>query len=200
MTYKHIIETGSDIPIPESYTDCYRLIQSDYYRHYGKVDCLLKMFKAMVTNMGFRYSFWMRLCAHRGALYPFTRLMQIRTSNKSGIIFSSTQLIGWGFYIGHGVGTISNETVIIGNNCNVGQFTTFGTNHNSGAIIGDNVYIGPSVCLVERVIIGSYSVVGAGAVVTKDVKENTTVAGVPAAKISDNNSSCYIQNPWNENS
>lgn len=51
-------------------------------------------------------------------------------------------------------------------------------------MIGDNVYIGPSVCIVENVSIGNNATTGAGTVVVKDVPANMTVAGVPAEVIS----------------
>lgn len=196
MNKKYIPETGSLIPVVESYNDCFQLIKSDYYRHYGRVDSIWRMFRAMYVNVGFRYTFWMRLCSYRGWLYPLTRYKQIRVSKMSGIIIPSTQLIGWGFYLGHGVATITNESAIIGNNCNLSHLTTIGTNKNDGAIIGDEVYIGPNVCVVEHVIIGHGSVVGAGAVVVKDVPTNITVGGVPARQISNNGSSSFIQNKW----
>lgn len=46
--------------------------------------------------------------------------------------------------------------------------------------IGDNVWIGGSAILLPGVKIGDKSVVGAGAVVTKDVPANVVVAGNPA--------------------
>lgn len=47
-------------------------------------------------------------------------------------------------------------------------------------IIEDNVWIGCRAIVLPGVRIGSYSVVGAGSVVTKDVPPNTLVAGNPA--------------------
>lgn len=46
--------------------------------------------------------------------------------------------------------------------------------------IGDDVWIGAGAIILAGVKIGSHSVIAAGAVVTKDVEENTIVGGVPA--------------------
>ncbi|WP_449602543.1 sugar O-acetyltransferase [Paenibacillus sp. Marseille-Q9583] len=53
----------------------------------------------------------------------------------------------------------------------------------SPVIIGDNVWIGSNATILPGVTIGDNSVVAAGAVVTKDVPENTVVAGVPAKEL-----------------
>ncbi len=49
--------------------------------------------------------------------------------------------------------------------------------------IKDNCFIGMNAIIMPGVTIGPNSVVGAGAVVTKDVPPNTVVAGVPARVI-----------------
>lgn len=50
-------------------------------------------------------------------------------------------------------------------------------------VIRDNCFIGVNSILMPNITIGPNSVVGAGAVVTKDVPPNTIVAGVPARVI-----------------
>ena len=49
--------------------------------------------------------------------------------------------------------------------------------------IGDRVFIGYGAVIMPGLTVGSDSVIGAGAVVTKDVPPNTVVAGVPARVI-----------------
>lgn len=44
----------------------------------------------------------------------------------------------------------------------------------------DNVYIAANATVIGPVIIGNNSIIGAGAVVTKDVPENTVFVGNPA--------------------
>jgi len=50
--------------------------------------------------------------------------------------------------------------------------------------IGNDVWIGGNVTIIGGVHIGNNVVVAAGAVVTKDVPDNTIVGGVPAKTIS----------------
>jgi maltose O-acetyltransferase len=49
--------------------------------------------------------------------------------------------------------------------------------------VEDNVWIGANATILPGVTIGKNSIVGAGAVVTKDVPENTIVGGNPAKVI-----------------
>ena len=50
-------------------------------------------------------------------------------------------------------------------------------------VIGDNCFIGANAVIMPGVSVGTNSVVGAGAVVTRSVLANSVVAGVPARRI-----------------
>lgn len=89
--------------------------------------------------------------------------------------------------------------VCIGNNVNLAQgITVTALNHNfedtsmrideqgistKPVIISDDVWIGANAVILPGVTIGRHSVVAAGAVVTKDVPDNSLVAGIPAKVI-----------------
>jgi acetyltransferase-like isoleucine patch superfamily enzyme len=49
--------------------------------------------------------------------------------------------------------------------------------------VGHNVWMGYGACVLRGVEIGENSIVGTGAVVTKDVPQNAVVGGVPARLI-----------------
>lgn len=120
-----------------------------------------------------------------------------RYKKHYGLLISPKTIIGYGFYIQHCFGTVINPNAVIGNNVNIGQFTTIGSNiDGKAAIIGDGVYIGPGVSIVDDVEIGCGACIGAGAVVVKNVKPMTVVGGVPAKALSTEPHPEYIKHPW----
>lgn len=90
--------------------------------------------------------------------------------------------IGFGMFIPHG-NVVINSTAVIGDNFTICQFSTIGSVNGKAAKIGNNVYVGPGVSIVEDIEIKDNIVIGAGAVVVKDIKSNSIVCGVPARKI-----------------
>lgn len=80
---------------------------------------------------------------------------------------------------------IASEVMIYNaeHNVNDPDFTAI----NAPVTIGDYVFIGPRSIILPGVKIGNGAVVGAGAVVTKDVEEFKIVGGVPAKEIGERN-------------
>ena len=199
MKYEYIQLYNRQLKIPkaESYKDCIELIRSDYYRFSQVRASLLKMWIVSLYSSGFAYNFWLRLSSYKGWMFPFCRLMLFLVSEHTHIHISYKCRIGYGLYLGHGIDMIVNPLAIIGNNCNLSQFLSIGSNTGHSCIIGDNVYVGPNVCIVEDVRIGSNSTIGAGAVVIKDIPDNATAVGVPAKVISYSNPGQYIYSRYN---
>jgi len=197
MKYLFIKETGSYIPEPENYKDVLELIKSDYFRMVGRKDSLIKMFLYTFYEPSFKFMFWHRISAfkRKNPLWFISKLLHRRYMFKYGIMIASSTKIGYGLFLGHPNGIIINHTAIIGNNVNLSHFTTIGSNLKGAAIIGDNVYIGPSCSLIERVVIAKNALIGAGSIVTKDVEENSTTVGNPARKIGERKYD-FINNKW----
>ena len=49
--------------------------------------------------------------------------------------------------------------------------------------VGEGAFVGTGATVLEKICIGAWSVVGAGAVITRDVPPNSTVVGVPGRVI-----------------
>lgn len=177
--------------------EIFNLIKSDFIR-YGQKPTMGNILLSVLRgkNHCFSYSFWLRLSNSKSIFRYAARFMYKRLSVKHGLQIHYITKIGHGLFIGHGIGIVVHKTTIIGNNCNLSQFTTIGANDGKAAVIGDNVYIGPSVCLIENVHIGNNVTIGAGAVVTKNIPPNATVAGVPAKILSYENPGRYIRNRY----
>lgn len=171
------------VPIPENYHDCICLLKSDYYRVYGRTGTIREIYALALKEPSFMFLFWHRLSQVKGWLWLYAKWRHRRLMFKYGLMIASSTKIGYGFFIGHPQGVVINHTAVIGNNVNISQFLTIGSNETRAAVIGDNVYVGPHVCLVENVHIGSNATIGAGSVVTKDVKADAVVAGNPAREI-----------------
>lgn len=179
--------------------DIYKYILSDYTRYYGfkkRWNGEIILTALVAKNHCFTYSFWLRLASFRNPFYYLARYKHWHLSRKYGIQIPAGTKIGYGFYMGHGIGIVINCGTIIGNNVNISQFLSIGTTKKTPAIISDNVYIGPHVCIVEDVNIGNNTTIGAGAVVVNDVPDNATVVGCPAHVINYNTSKQFIQNKW----
>jgi serine O-acetyltransferase len=95
-------------------------------------------------------------------------------------LFIKAGSIGEGFFIQHGYATGIGARSI-GKNCWVNQHVVVGySDAGKSPILGDNVHIAAGAKVLGDITIGDNSIVGANAVVVKNVPPNCTVVGVPA--------------------
>ena len=185
-----------EIPFPESYSDCFELIRSDHYRKTGIKLSKSSLVKINLCHFSESSLFWLRLCQYRGRLFRLLSFIYNKVSKRVCVNIPPMTRIGYGFDIGHGMSIVINGGTVVGNNVNISHFVSIGTNHDTPAVIGDNVYIGPNTCIVEDVCICNNVTVGAGSVVVKDVPKNSTVVGCPGRVINIKNPARYIKNPY----
>lgn len=117
--------------------------------------------------------------------------LHISLSTSRGAVLE----IGADSYLNQGVTIHAARHVRIGRRCLIGeQVVIHDTDFHPVAPgkptritpvnIGNNVWIGHRAIILPGVTIGDHAVVGAGAVVTRDVASRTVVAGVPARTVS----------------
>jgi bifunctional UDP-N-acetylglucosamine pyrophosphorylase/glucosamine-1-phosphate N-acetyltransferase len=92
-------------------------------------------------------------------------------------------ILGPGTKMGH-FSYIGNATIGAEVNIGAGTITcNYDGVHKNPTEIGEGTFIGSDTMLVAPVRIGAHAKTGAGAVVTKDVEDDTLVVGVPARPI-----------------
>ena len=93
--------------------------------------------------------------------------------------------IGKGSWFAHGgIGMVLHPDCQIGERVLIGQGVTLGGSFGSGAPkVENDVWIGPGARILGAVTVGSNTIIGANAVVVKDVQENSVVGGIPAKLI-----------------
>lgn len=119
----------------------------------------------------------------------------LRFPHLGGVIIGENVEIGSCTTIARG--TLSNteiknsvkidNLVHIAHNCVIdeGAFVIACAEVSGGVYIGKNAWIAPNSCTHQKISIGANSLVGLGAVVTKDVPDNAVYTGNPAKKIRD---------------
>lgn len=157
-------------------------ITADYLRWLDILGCSYKGLTGLVYLLTF-YPEFRNLFYHR--IGTAGHLLNI-ICQKERTLHLLTRDIGGGLYIQHGFATIITARSV-GANCWINQQVTVGySSRNESPVIGDNVIINAGAKVIGGVVVGKNSVIGANAVVVKDVPENCVVGGVPAKIIRQN--------------
>lgn len=178
------------------------LINSDLYR-YAANSNFKTFIKYFFSNRCFKIIFIYRICNYlynknNSIILFIFKILLFHYQSKFGIdLFPKTE-IKEGFFINHGFGVVIHSDTKIGKNVNISQGVTIGQSNRGikkgTPTIGDNVFIGPGVCIYGNIKIGNNVAIGANAVVNTDVPDNAVIAGIPATIISYNGTEGYIEN------
>tara|TARA_S200000501_G_scaffold237396_1_gene222519 strand:- start:132 stop:713 length:582 start_codon:yes stop_codon:yes gene_type:complete len=112
----------------------------------------------------------------------------------TGIEIHPNAKIGKNLFIDHGMGVVIGETSDIGDNVTIYHMVTLGgispsinsddqRNTKRHPTLMDNVVVGSGAQILGPVVVGTNAKIGANAVVTKDVIENSVMVGIPAKNV-----------------
>ena len=125
----------------------------------------------------------------------------------TGIEIHPKAKIGKNLFIDHGMGVVIGETSEIGDNVTIYHAVTIGgispsinsdnqRNTKRHPTLMDNVVVGSGAQILGPVVIGSNAKIGANAVVTKDVQENSVMVGIPAKNVGGSSSDDETFKPY----
>lgn len=160
-------------------------IKEDMQAYSIKDTSWMPFLKCFWVNPGFAATLYYRIYA---AWYPsggvkrvIARMLWLHVIRTTGCHIGVFARIGPGLEMRHPTGIVIGDGVTIGRNAKIYQNVTIGVkNPDEYPVIGDNVTIYAGACVLGRIHVGANAVIGANAVVLKDVPENATVAGNPA--------------------
>lgn len=142
--------------------------------------------KAMAVFL-WRFKEFRSLVVYRLSAYPVRRRVVALFYPPMSTLFLDTPEIGGGLYIQHGFATMV-AAKSIGENCWINQQVTIGYNgQGDPPVIGNRVMITCGAKVLGSIHIGNNVIVGANAVVLRDVPDHCVVGGVPAEILKSNN-------------
>ncbi|MCX8490704.1 MAG: acetyltransferase [Cyclobacteriaceae bacterium] len=111
---------------------------------------------------------------------PFARIGNFDNQIDEGCNIMTGTVITNSIQIGKGV--LLNLNCTVGHDSRIGNFSEFspGTHISGNCDVGEFCVFGTNSTMLPKTKIGFNVIVGAGAVITKDVPSNTLVVGVPA--------------------
>ena len=129
------------------------------------------------------YREFRNLYLFRNGNRPFFRRLVRLLYRPLDSLYITTAEIGGGLFIQHGFSTYI-AAASIGQNCWINQQVTIGYRDETTApVIGDNVTITCGAKVLGPITIGDHAVIGANAVVVRDVEPGAVMGGVPARRI-----------------
>ncbi len=140
-------------------------------------------FWAMVIYRFGRWRCDLRPMWLRRALYPLYRVLYKLVQILTGIELPCEVEVGRNFVIDHFGGVVISGYARFGNDCRIRNGVVVGlarTEDPCAPVIGDNVDIGAGAKVLGRIRVGSNVLIGANAVVTRDVPDDSIAVGVPA--------------------
>jgi serine O-acetyltransferase len=160
------------------------------YRLYGAGKFWRRVLGKLLINPNVRAVVTFRLShaiAARGLL-PVAMVLRARALRRSGAEIHPLATIGPGLHLVHSSGVVVGTYAVIGKNCRMHHGVTVGPPRHSGSgdnltHVGDNVTMGTHAVIMGGVSVGEGAVIGANAVVTKDVNPFEIVAGIPAVVV-----------------
>ncbi len=125
----------------------------------------------------------------------------------TGIEIHPKAKIGKNLFIDHGMGVVIGETSEIGDNVTIYHMVTLGgispsvnsddqRNIKRHPTLMDNVVVGSGAQILGPVVVGKNAKIGANAVVTKDVQENSVMVGIPAKNVGESSPSDEAFKPY----
>jgi len=131
-----------------------------------------------------------RNCLIAGDLNKSKRLEQLIKIFHNSYVPATVQIGAGTTFAYGGIGTIIHAQAKVGRNCSIGSNVTSGGGQGTHPAtrlsvpkIEDNVYIATGAKIFGPVLVGKFSIIGANAVVTKDVPAFTIMGGNPAKEI-----------------
>lgn len=155
---------------------------------FRKIDTNISiLIRYFITSSSFRTIFFHRVLSLQLVRNKFLRKIII----IFGLIITEIEIppsakVGGGLLIPHPKCIFISDRCIIGENVTISQGVTIGgnifkeKNGRKSPIIGNNVLIGAGAKVLGPVNIGKNSIIGANAVVIKDIPKNSVAVGIPA--------------------
>ena len=136
-------------------------------------ECLIDCSKG--DALGFFWLMYCLRCKSKGILKSLCTFLMCRSANAHGGYVGPGAEFASRPSLPHGLhGVFISRYAKIGYDCRIYQNVTIGEVDGQAPRIGDGVLIGAGAIIVGGINIGSYSRIGAGAVISRDIPAGTT--------------------------